>query len=307
MQTQQKAAAYAIAAALLYALQSPLAKGLLTRIAPTMLAGLLYLGAGLGASILYLFQKHRVPSEEQPLDTQDTPYVIAMIVLDIAAPIFLLLGLTLSNASNTALLNNFEIVATSLIALLLFKERISKQLWIAIALICFSSAILSVRDLTALEFSFGSLFTIIACICWGFENNCTRRMAHKNPMQIVSIKGLGSGFGALAISFALSYSLPSLPYLLGALLLGFVSFGLSIYCYIHAQRILGAARTSAYYALAPFLGVGLSLIIWQEPISSTFLLACLFMALGVYFTQVSHPHIGSLEKETVVKTSAQSN
>src|SRR5699024_7795479 len=121
--------------------------------------------------------------------------------------------------------------------------------------ITLSSAILSMEDASSLHFSTGSLFVLLACICWGIENNCTRMMSQSDPLEIVVLKGFGSGLGSLAIAFVVGEQLPPLRLILCALLLGFVSYGLSIFFYVYAQRKLGAAKTSAYYAISPFIGV----------------------------------------------------
>ena len=201
---------------------------------------------------------------------------------DIAAPIFLMIGLTGCSAANASLLNNFEIVATSLIALLLFREAVGRRLWSAIILVTISSILLSFEDMSSLQFSWGSLFVLLACVCWGFENNCTRKLSSKNPAQIVIIKGLGSGLGALVLSLVIGERYTGWGFILLALLLGFVAYGLSIYFYIYAQRELGAAKTSTYYAVSPFIGAGLSLLIFHELPSAIFLIALLIMAVGTY-------------------------
>lgn len=281
---QKTATLCAILAAALYALNAPMSKLLLAQVPATMMAALLYLGAGLGMTALRLVQ-HGLgkASTECPLSRQDWPYTVGMVVLDIAAPIFLMVGLTRTTAANASLLNNFEIVATSLIVLLLFREAISKRLWLAIGLVTLSSALLSVEAADSFSFSVGSLFVLLASVCWGLENNCTRRLSDKDPLQIVVVKGFGSGAGALVIAFCTGETLPALAMILPALLLGFVSYGLSIFFYIYAQRDLGAARTSAYYALAPFIGVGLSLLIFREAPSVIFLTALAIMAAGMFF------------------------
>lgn len=277
----------AILAAALYALNSPVSKLLLARVPSTIMASLLYLGAGVGLSLVSLTRKSMgIKNTEEQLNKTDLPYTIGMVVLDIAAPIFLMFGLTKTTAANAALLNNFEIVATSIIALLLFNEKISKRLWMAIVLVTLASIILTFEDASSLEFSFGSLFVLAACVCWGFENNCTRSISEKDPLQIVVIKGFGSGFGSLVIAYAIGEKLPQFSYVLGAMILGFVAYGLSIFCYIYAQRTLGAAKTSAYYAVAPFIGVGLSLIIFRELPSLSFIVALLIMGAGTYLASI---------------------
>ena len=165
-------------AAALYALNSPFSKLLLKEVSPTMMAAFLYLGAGTGMLILSLVKRLSVKEKvEKPLTKKELPFTVGMVALDIAAPIFLMLGLKSTTAANASLLNNFEIVATSLIALVVFKELISKKLWFAIILVTLSSIILSFEDISSLSFSFGSMFVLLACICWGFENNCTRMLS----------------------------------------------------------------------------------------------------------------------------------
>ena len=292
MRAKKIATIYAILAAALYAINVPLSKILMEYVQPTMMAAFLYLGAGLGLFLYGLAEKATGKGEKRAsLTKKELPYTIAMIVLDIAAPIFLLLGISYTTAANASLLNNFEIVATSLIALFIFKEAISKKLWLAIILVTISSAILSFEDLSSFSFSIGSLFVLLACVCWGLENNCTRCLSSKNPLEIVVIKGFGSGLGSLIIAFALGETLPQFIYIIFALLLGFVAYGLSIYFYIYAQRDLGAAKTSAYYAVAPFVGAALSMLIfWQLPPISYFIGLIIMMA-GTYFASIDSQKI----------------
>lgn len=272
---------YAIAAAAFYAVNIPLSKILLQNVAPTMLAALLYLGAGLGIGLIYFCSPKSAGQAGSPnLSKEDLPYTAGMIILDVLAPIALMLGLTRTAAANAALLNNFEIVATSLIALCIFKEAVSARLWRAIILVTLSSMLLSVEDISGLHFSWGSLLVLLAAVFWGLENNCTRMLASKNTYEIVTLKGLGSGVGSLLIALTIGEALPRAPYILLTLLLGFVAYGLSIFCYIKAQNVLGAAKTSAYYAIAPFIGALFSFIFLQETPSPNYLPALLLMLAG---------------------------
>ena len=256
---------FAILAAALYALNAPASKLLLQSVPPSMMAALLYQGAGMGMLAMGLIRKAAGrPSAEQRLARRDWPYILGMIVLDVLAPIFLMIGISRTTAANASLLNNFEIVATSLIALLVFKERISPRLWAAIGLIVLSSALLTAEDAASLQFSMGSVFVLLASCCWGLENNCTRMLSRSDPQEIVIVKGLGSGAGALIVALLTGERFPAWGYVPLALLLGFVAYGLSIYFYVYAQRYLGAARTSAYYAVAPFIGVLMSLLIFRD-------------------------------------------
>lgn len=241
------------------------------------MAALLYLGAGIGIGILSLFSKSK---KSEKLDRKDLPFVIGMIVLDIAAPIFLMLGIRRGSASNASLLGNFEIVATTVIALFIFKEAVSRRLWAAIVLITLSSLLLSFEGTESLRFSYGSLFVLLATVCWGFENNCTRNISSKSTYEIVVLKGIFSGLGSLIIAFLQRETMPSLPYMLLALLLGFIAYGLSIFLYIRAQNTLGAAKTSAYYAVAPFIGVFFSFAFLHEPLTVMYLIALTVMVAG---------------------------
>lgn len=275
---------YAVLAAALYAISSPVSKLLLVEVPPTMMAALLYLGAGIGMSLIAFYRYKRGKlKEEMNLTRKELPYTLGMIILDILAPIFLMVGLTMTTPATVSLLNNFEIVATSLIALFIFKEFITKRLWIAIGLITVSSILLSVEDFSNLSFSFGSLLVLLASISWGFENNITRKLSVKDPLQVVILKGFGSGLGSLLISLALKETTTNILYIVLTLLLGFVAYGMSIYLYVYAQRHLGAAKTSAYYAVAPFIGAALSLLIFLEIPSLTFIIALLIMIIGTYF------------------------
>src|SRR5665647_2415832 len=211
---RNRAIIFAILAAALYALNSPVSKLLLNKIPATMMAALLYLGAGSGLAIVGFIQKKAgIAQKELPLTKKELPYTIAMVILDILAPIFLMIGLSKTTAANASLLNNFEIVTTSVLALVVFKEVISKRLWIGISLVTLSSMILSVEDLSSFSFSIGSVFVLLACVCWGIENNCTRMLSNKNPLQIVVIKGFGSGLGSLIIALLIGQTTTAVSYI----------------------------------------------------------------------------------------------
>ena len=265
MRRKQRAAGYAVLAAALYAVSVPLSKQLMNQVAPTMMAAFLYLGAGLGLGMYGLVQRRIGRGKKpDPLTRKELPYPVAMVVLDIAAPILLMLGISMSHSASVSLLNNFEIVATSLIALVIFGEAISRRLWLAIALVTLASAILSFEGAQALAFSRGSLFVLGACLCWGFENNCTKMISNKSSVEIVVIKGTFSGLGSLVVALIVGERLPALGWIACVLALGFVAYGLSIHFYIMAQKDLGAAKTSAFYAVAPFLGVAFSMLLLNE-------------------------------------------
>ena len=278
MNSKSIATVYAILAAALYAINVPLSKVLLNHIEPTMMASFLYLGAGIGLFLFGIVEKLiGKGGKKEPLTKKELPYTIAMVILDIVAPILLMLGIAKTNSANVSLLNNFEIVATSIIALVVFKEVISKKLWFAIFLVTIASIVLTFEGQGSFVFNRGSLFVLGACLCWGFENNCTKMISNKSSVEIVVIKGTFSGLGSLIVALLLGKSIPAVKWLLCVLILGFVAYGLSINFYIMAQKDLGAAKTSAYYSVAPFLGVAFSMILLKERPSLQFFVALIIM------------------------------
>lgn len=297
-----KAILYALLAAVFYAVNVPMSKWLLIDVEPTTMAALLYLGAGAGIGIMSLFGKNE---KDEKLSKNDLPFVIGMIVLDIAAPIFLMLGIHYGSSSNASLLGNFEIVATTVVALAVFKEAVSKRMWGAILLITISSILLSFEGTDSFSFSSGSLWVLLATVCWGFENNCTRNISSKSTYEIVILKGLFSGCGALLIAIFKGEKIPGFRYICLAMLLGFFSYGLSIFLYVKAQNILGAARTSAFYAINPFIGALLSFVVLREKLTAVYLAAFVVMIFGTCIVVADtlmrshdHQHAGiELEKE----------
>ncbi len=281
MNQKRTAVFLALLAAALYAINVPFSKLLMAQVQPTMLAGLLYIGAGVGVGGMMLTKKGLgKPMPTDLLGKADLPYAIAMVALDIVAPIFLMYGIAQTNAANVSLLNNFEIVATSVIALVVFKEKISGKLWAAIILVVISGIILGFEGTEGFVLNKGSLFVLAACLCWGIENNCTRSISDKSSEQIVIVKGLGSGAGGVVVAFIMGENFPPVLYLLLTMLLGFVAYGLSINFYIMAQKNLGAAMTSAFYSVAPFLGVGFSFLFLGEKPGLQFYIALVIMILS---------------------------
>ncbi len=275
MKTKNIATFFAILAAALYAINIPLSKLLLLHVSPTIMAAFLYLGAGIGLFVYGLFAKEREDSEA--LTKAELPYTLGMILLDIAAPILLMLGLKSTNAANASLLNSFEIVATSLIAFFAFKELLSKRLTFAIVLVTIASITLSFEGKGSFQFNTGSLFVLAASCCWGLENNCTRMLSSKSSVQITTIKGIFSGLGSLIVAFILGEKIPEILWIAAVLFLGFVAYGLSINFYIKAQKHLGAAKTSAYYSIAPFLGVFFGIILLGETPGIQFYIGLIIM------------------------------
>ena len=312
-QNKLKAIMFAFLAAVFYAINVPISKVLLQHVGPTTMAALLYLGAGIGIGMMSLFNK-KDREKAESLTKAELPYIVGMIVLDIAAPIFLMLGISYGSSANASLLGNFEIVATTVIALILFKEAVTKRLWLAIGLITLSSILLSFEGTDSFHFSYGSLLVIMATVCWGLENNCTRELSSKSTYQIVMLKGLCSGLGALVISLIKKETFPGFGYIAIALALGFVAYGLSIFMYVRAQNVLGAAKTSAYYAVNPLIGALLAFVFLSESLSWMYVIALIVMVIGSALVVVdtlirqhdhehqhafTHTHGGSTHTHTV--------
>ena len=312
-QNKLKAIMFAFLAAVFYAINVPISKVLLQHVGPTTMAALLYLGAGIGIGMMSLFNK-KDREKAESLTKAELPYIVGMIVLDIAAPIFLMLGISYGSSANASLLGNFEIVATTVIALILFKEAVTKRLWLAIGLITLSSILLSFEGTDSFHFSYGSLLVIMATVCWGLENNCTRELSSKSTYQIVMLKGLCSGLGALVIALVKKESFPGIGYIAIALALGFVAYGLSIFVYVRAQNVLGAAKTSAYYAVNPLIGSLLAFVFLSESLSWMYVIALIVMVIGSALVVVdtlirqhdhehqhtfTHSHGGSTHTHTV--------
>lgn len=269
----------ALVSAILFAVCVPGAKLLSNQVSSVIMGGLLYLGAGLGM-FLTLFIKPC--TSELSITKKEIPYTICMVILDISAIIFLMLGISKTIGANASLLGNFELAATSITAFLIFKEKISKNLFNAIILITLASIILTFEGYGSFNFNIGSVFVLLSCICWGLENNFTKLLSIKDTRQITIIKGIFSGLGGLIIAFIIGEVFPSIKYVLLTMILGFFSYGVSVCFYIYAQRFLGASKTGAIYSLAPYFGVCFSLIILREKPLLQFYMALIIMIIATW-------------------------
>jgi len=285
----------ALLAAIFFGASAPIAKLLLgDDIAPIFLAAFLYLGSGTGITLIKLTQRMRSKDVEAKIKTADVKWLAGAIISGgIAAPIILMISLQNTLASTASLLLNFEGVGTTLIALLFFKEAISRRAWTAILIITVASIFLSTDFKSGFGLSLGALGVILACVLWGLDNNLTRNISGKDPLVIVAWKGLVAGTFSFFLAFFLGNTLPTLSTILYTLLLGFISYGLSTILFIRSMRGLGAARTSALYGTAPLAGVLLSIVIFQEFPSFLFIIAAILMiggALLLINEQHEHSH-----------------
>lgn len=289
----------AIAAAALFGSSAPIAKLLLGQIEPIPLAAFLYLGSGLGLLLYRNLQKvDQSSGTEARLTKDDFPWLVGAILAGgVAAPIILLFGLRSTPAATASLLLNFEGVATAVIAALVFREAIGKQVWWAIVFITFASILLSLNPGSEWGISLGAAGVLGACFLWGVDNNLTRNISAKDPLEIVTIKGIVAGSFSLLLAFFLHNPFPGTDKILGAMALGCLSYGLSMVLFIFAMRGLGAARTSAFFGTAPFVGSLLSIILFHELPGIPFIISLPFMVLGaaLLFTEKhEHRHLHAL-------------
>jgi drug/metabolite transporter (DMT)-like permease len=286
----------ALLAAIFFGASAPIAKFLLgDNIAPIFFAAFLYLGSGTGISLIKLSQRMRSKDVEAGIKSPDIKWLAGAVISGgILAPIILMISLQNTSASTASLLLNFEGVGTTVIALLFFKEAISRRAWIAIIVITLASIFLSTNFTRGFGLSLGALGIILACVLWGVDNNFTRNISGKDPLAIVAWKGLVAGTFSFFLAFFLGNQLPSVTIILSTLVLGFVSYGLSTLLFIRSMRGLGAARTSALYGTAPLAGVLLSIVIFGELPSFMFIIAAILMiggALLLINEEHEHSHV----------------
>ena len=282
----------ALLAALFFGASAPLSKYLLGEVPPILMAAFLYLGSGTGISLVKLAQGLTSGQKEAGIRRPDVGWLTGAIVAGgILAPIILMVSLQITPASTASLLLNFEGVATTLIALVFFRESISRRAFAAISVITLASVFLSTDFQGGFGFSLGALGILLACSLWGLDNNFTRNISAKDPLTIVAWKGLVAGSFSLLLGLFLGQQLPSLSSILSILVLGFISYGLSTMLFIYSMRGLGASRTSALYGTAPLAGVVLSILIFHDPITRAFVAAAILMAAGaLLLANEEHAH-----------------
>ncbi|QEZ48691.1 DMT family transporter [Cupriavidus oxalaticus] len=301
-----RSAAPALAAALLFGASTPLAKTLTGSVSPLLLAGLLYLGSGLGLGGYLLLRRlarkaANPPPSQPPIPRHEIPWLLGAILAGgVAGPALLMTGLVVTNAASASLLLNVEGVFTALIAWIVFKENADRQIVLGMIAIVAGGILLSWQP-EAAALSPGALLIVAACGCWAIDNNLTRKVSSNDAVLIACLKGLvagacNTGF-ALAAGGKLSAGLP----LASALLIGFVGYGVSLALFVIALRHLGTARTGAYFSVAPLFGVAISFALWPEIPSVLFWLAAALMALGVWLhlrERHEHEHIHEAMEHT---------
>jgi len=289
----------ALASAGLFGASTPFAKRLLGSVDPWMMAGLLYFGAGLGLAAVHLSRTAlRLPAIEAPLRRADIPWLALVIVAGgLLGPLLLMFGLSLTDAASASLLLNLEGLATMGLAWLVFRENVDRRLLLGAFAILVGAVLLSWEGHLSLQWGsvqWGTVLIAGACLCWGIDNNLTRKLSSADPVQIAMLKGLVSGAINLLIALASGAGLPSAVPLLAAGIVGFLGYGVSLALFVLALRHLGAARTGAYFSLAPFVGAVLAVVMLGEAISVQLVVAGCLMAVGLWLhlsERHEHQHV----------------
>ena len=280
--------AFALGAALLFGASTPFAKALLGEVSPWLMAGLLYLGAGIGLWLFRLIARRRRQTEA-PMRRGDLPWLAAVVFFGgVAGPVLLMLGLADATAATASLLLNAEALATLAIAWIFFRESVDLRVGMGAAAIL-AGAVVLVWDGGAVGIGPGALAILGACLCWGIDNNLTRKLSAAEPAQIAMVKGLVAGVANMAIAFAQGDSMPAPGPAGQALLVGFFGYGVSLALFIYGLRHLGAARTGAVFSIAPFVGAALAVLAFGEDVTLRLAGAAVLMGLGLYL-HVSERH-----------------
>jgi drug/metabolite transporter (DMT)-like permease len=276
-------AAPALLAALLFGASTPFAKALLGQTAPLMLAALLYLGSGLGLAVVLLLRRARGGAAmEASLRRADLPRLAAVVLLGGAlGPALLMFGLARVPAATASLLLNAEGIATMAIAWIVFRENADRRILLGALAILAGAAILSWQPGAAVPLSRGALLILGACLAWGLDNNLSRSLSAADPVQISMIKGLAAGATNLLLALTQHTPLPDAPVVLSAAAIGLLGYGASLVLFMRGLRALGAARTGAYFSLAPFIGATIAVLFFGDPLSGRLILAGLLMGFGL--------------------------
>jgi len=273
---------YALGAAALFGASTPLAKALGLNLSPILLAGLLYLGSGLGLTLLRLIRDRGW--QPSGLKASEWPWLLGAIAFGgVLGPVALMFGLTLTSGSTASLMLNLESVLTAVLAWVVFKENADRRIVAGMLAIVAGGLLLAWPQGSAQSQSWiGPLAVALACVCWAIDNNLTRKVSASDAVFIAGIKGLVAGLVNCALALALGAKLPHIAVLGPTLLVGFLGYGISLVLFILALRGLGTARTGAYFSTAPFLGAAIAIVLFGEPVSMMFWGASLLMGLGVW-------------------------
>ena len=276
---------FGLLAAALFGLSPPLAKPLIGDSNPQFLAGLLYLGSGVGLGLVLVIRRFAAPGRmnREPVTGRGWLWLSGAILFGgVIAPVLLMTGLARTDASAASLLLNLEGVFTAFIAWFLFREGVNRRVAIGFVLILLGGIALSWTSATGFRLSPAALLIVAACACWGIDNNLTRKVSQADAFSTAALKGVAAGVVNVLLAWTTGAQLPPVASLLAALALGFVSYGLSLVCFIVALRHVGAARTGAYFATAPLIGALVAAVFFREHLSAQVWVAGALMAAGVW-------------------------
>lgn len=275
--------ALALVSALLFGASVPLAKLLVGDVEPWLLAGLLYLGSGLGLLILRPALRRAGAARDEPLSRRDLGWLGAAILAGgIIGPVLLVLGLRATPGTTASLLLTLEGVLTALVAWFVFRESFDRRIAIGMAVIATGAAVLAWQGAVDLRGLVGPLLISLACLAWALDNNLTRKVSLSDPVQIAMLKGLVAGAVNTGLAVALGASFPGAGLVAAAALVGLLGYGLSLVLFVLALRHVGAARTGAYFSTAPFVGAALAVPLLGDPLTLQLLAAGALMGLGVW-------------------------
>lgn len=279
MSMHRAAIAYALASAALFGASTPLAKLLVGETHPLLLAGLLYLGSGVGLFAWYLMRAERAAG----VSRADLAWLAGAIAVGgVVGPALLMYSLARTDGSTASLLLNLEAVFTASIAWLLFRENVDRRVFLGMVAIVAGGAVLSWAEMPRGGGLVGPLLIAGACLAWGVDNNLTRRVSGGDAVLIAGTKGLVAGAVNVALGLFQGAALPGAAPLASAAALGLVGYGISLVLFVVALRHLGTARTGAYFSVAPFFGAALAVLVLRESPSAAFWLAAALMAVGVW-------------------------
>ena len=273
----------ALASAVLFGAVAPLSKLLIGSVDPWLLAGVLYLGAGAGLALVHWGRPLiGLTSPEARLQRADLPWLGAVVLFGgVLGPLLLMLGLSHTTASSGSLLLNLEGLATLAIAWVVFRENVDRRLLLGAAAILAGAIVLSWHG-QGLSLDSGGLLIAGACLCWGIDNNLTRKLSAADPVQIAMLKGLVAGATNLVLALVLGAKLPGAGPVAAGAMVGFLGIGVSLVMFMLGLRHLGSARTGAYFAVAPFIGAVLGIAIFGDSVTPQLLMAGLLMAVGLW-------------------------
>lgn len=282
---------YALAAAALFGASTPLAKLLGLNIPPVLLAGLLYLGSGLGLTVVRFVRDHGW--KPAGLGPSEWPWLLGAIAFGgVLGPVALMFGLTRTSGATASLMLNLEALLTALLAWVVFKENVDRRIvWGMIAIV--AGGIVLAWPLEAMQAHdwLGPLAVSLACFCWAIDNNLTRKVSASDALFVAGFKGLVAGLVNCSLALLLGSRLPEFSVLAPTLGLGFLGYGVSLVLFVLALRGLGSARTGAYFSTAPFLGAAIAIVAMGEPVSLSFWPAAALMGIGVWLHLTeSHAH-----------------